>query len=379
VMLLNNEGLPLADSDIIDIGRLVAGDQAVLEEEFGNLLDFLAETPGDLKTVHIDNQIVSTITLDSSLVAPDMPWRLVVADDAGLIFANSNALSTAVLIVSLLVGGAVAAGLNVALQRMLRPFDRAAALAKDMIARDQGERALLLRVDTARLAGMTGYPEPDDPAELADQAIQHARDLIAASSDPLYKSKIEWELGGALAHAVFVAYVRRDHESSLQFADNAVALLEAAQEGRDITAVERFALGRLYFMAGSIHAIKRADHRAAISWYTKAGPLLSHPLPAAVRNQSGRTGEWLVSMGVSYWEQGDREQAIALTERGADLMKQAIGDGKLRRPALLVPFSNLASMHEQLGNTDKAKNYTELVTWIQTEEASETSSETNDE
>jgi hypothetical protein len=42
-------------------------------------------------------------------------------------------------------------------------------------------------------------------------------------------------------------------------------------------------------------------------------------------------------------------------------MEQAAGQGLLAKPALAVPYSNLASMHEQLGDMQEARRYSELA------------------
>src|SRR5690606_22176352 len=78
--------------------------------------------------------------------------------------------------------------------------------------------------------------------------------------------------------------------------------LEAGAKDRHGSPDDVFQLGRLYYRIGSLHAVQRSDHKTAVSWYEKAVPLLDRPLPATSRDQQGRYGEWLVSMGISYWE-----------------------------------------------------------------------------
>ena len=132
VLLLNSAGLPLADSEIVDVGALIAGSLPTTNTSLGTLLDFLAANPGILTSTNVNNQIVSTATIDNGLNAPDMPWRLVLADNSALIFSSTNTLSTAILILALVVGIIIAGGLNMALQRTLQPFERAAQLAQQL-------------------------------------------------------------------------------------------------------------------------------------------------------------------------------------------------------------------------------------------------------
>ena len=68
-----------------------------------------------------------------------------------------------------------------------------------------------------------------------------------------------------------------------------------------------------------------------------------------------------MTMGVSYWETGQREKAVELTEHGVTLMEQAIEQGSMAKSALNVPYSNLASMHRQLGQTEKAAHFQQLA------------------
>jgi hypothetical protein len=66
-------------------------------------------------------------------------------------------------------------------------------------------------------------------------------------------------------------------------------------------------------------------------------------------------GEKLVSIGVSMWETGQRDSALALTEEGADLIQKAVDEGTMSKEALAVPFENLADMHRALGNAEQAQ------------------------
>ena len=104
----------------------------------------------------------------------------------------------------------------------------------------------------------------------------------------------------------------------------------------------------------------RENHEEAVGWYEKARPLVSN-VKKSEFVVPRRTGEMLVSMGVSYWQRDEHDLAIELTERGAELMQQAIDAVVLDRPAIAVPYKNLASMHRALGESDKATQYTRLA------------------
>jgi hypothetical protein len=76
---------------------------------------------------------------------------------------------------------------------------------------------------------------------------------------------------------------------------------------------------------------------------------------------SGKQGETFVSMAVSYWETGNRREGLRLTNQGVRMMQTAADEGLLEKSALAIPYGNLASMHEQLGDGPEAKKFSELA------------------
>jgi tetratricopeptide (TPR) repeat protein len=164
----------------------------------------------------------------------------------------------------------------------------------------------------------------------------------------------------ALYDALQIYQMRDDHTTALQYGERAIAFLEQGDQ-RKHTASTAYLLGRLYFRLGAIHAIRDENHRAAITWFDKAIPLLEKPLPDDAMEDLGRHGETFVSMGVSYWESGQRDRAVELTQRGVELMEQAVEKGSLAPSALAIPYNNLASMHRQLGHNDTASRLEEMA------------------
>ena len=78
----------------------------------------------------------------------------------------------------------------------------------------------------------------------------------------------------------------------------------------------------------------------------------------------GRHGESFVSMGVSYWEIGQHEKAVSLTQKGITWMEEAVKQGLLARSSLVVPYNNLSAMHRKLGSNEKANHFQELASRI---------------
>jgi hypothetical protein len=72
-------------------------------------------------------------------------------------------------------------------------------------------------------------------------------------------------------------------------------------------------------------------------------------------------GEELVSMGVTYWQIGEKDRALDLTLNGATLTQQSVDRGVLPKTSLAVPYGNLATMYKQLGQVGDAAKYAELA------------------
>ena len=72
-------------------------------------------------------------------------------------------------------------------------------------------------------------------------------------------------------------------------------------------------------------------------------------------------GEELVSMGVTYWQVGEKDRALDLTLNGATLTQQAVDRGVLPKASLAVPYGNLATMYKQLGQASDAAKYADLA------------------
>jgi tetratricopeptide (TPR) repeat protein len=112
---------------------------------------------------------------------------------------------------------------------------------------------------------------------------------------------------------------------------------------------------------GAVYAVHEQDHTKAIVWYDKAVPLLTGPRPVSELYSPRREGEVLVSMGVTYWQQGQQARALEITQNGANLIELAVEDGILAKTSLSVPYGNLAAMYEQMGEATNATKYAEMA------------------
>ncbi len=226
--------------------------------------------------------------------------------------------------------------------------------ANEHIDKDGASREVLLSVYSTSLHCLLVLEGQGSPDKIADAAIQLGRDLIAQSDDEDFQSLVEWRLGTGLWYAAQVLQNQGLLDESLQLANNAEALLTAASHFREESAETTHHLAQLHFLMGAIHAIHKGDHAAATSWYDKAMPQLADPYPDSLLDERGLLGERLVSVGISLWESGRKNQAVSVTEEGLALISKAVKNGSFKKAALAVPYQNLAEMHRELGNEKQA-------------------------
>ncbi len=252
-------------------------------------------------------------------------------------------------------------------QKQVAPkwLSRGRALVEELISRDQGDPALRLVVYQNILSTAADLNNPDDPSRVLEDLLKEGRRQIATADDAANKVRLEWELGVALAEAVRLERLRGADKSALSLADDALVLLQQSAPQRQSTPSQRYTVGRLYFQIGSLYAVYRKDHSEAIEWYAKAHPMLSEDIPVGINAFPQLHGETFISMGVSYWKEGQRERAIELTEQGAEILQQAVVDGLVDAETLSIPYGNLASMHQQVGNESDAQAFAELATSLE--------------
>ncbi len=239
---------------------------------------------------------------------------------------------------------------------------RASEFADDFIRNDGGTAELRLRVAARGLAACVGLQGKADPAAWADQAIRVGKELADQAATPSQKQAIQRELGTALYDAVQVSQMRGDRDAVEKYGRQAIQALESLKPSKDRPA-DVYLLGRLYFRMGAVRSGGDQDHRAAVAWFDKAIATLEPVLSTALSSERARLGETLVTMGVSYWETGQQEKALQISQQGVDMMEKAVADGSLPTSVLEVPYKNLATMHRQMGQDDKAQRYAEKASF----------------
>jgi tetratricopeptide (TPR) repeat protein len=237
---------------------------------------------------------------------------------------------------------------------------RASTFAEEMIEAESAGPALRFRVATRALASCVGVRGEIDPTLWAENAVAAGQKMIQSVDDQTQKNGIAWDLGLALYDAVQIYQMRDEQDLALKTGQAAIGLLEQGRN-EQIQPADAHLLARLYFRLGTIYAVSKANHENAVGWFDKALPLFQQATDNVAPHEVGRLGETLVSMGVSYWEVGDRDRALELTETGVKLIEAAVEGRFVQKSVLEVPYSNLATMHRQLGQTEKAEKYLRMA------------------
>lgn len=246
-------------------------------------------------------------------------------------------------------------------ESLVQWLGRASGLAEDFIAKDGGSLELRLLIAQRALKAQSNLKPARDPSAWITEAEEAAQSLLAQSNDELWQQHIKWELGQAYIHALRIEHNRRETEAALKFSQLAIDNLAIGASSRQAVHASEQIVGQLYFQTGAVYAVHKLDHAKAVPWYDKAAPLLTNNRPASELYAPRREGEMLVSMGVSYWQTGNKVKALEITQKGVELVEAAVECGVLAKDTLAVPYGNLASIYEQMGESKNAAKYSELA------------------
>ncbi len=238
---------------------------------------------------------------------------------------------------------------------------RASGIAEERIASDAGGLELRLQVAREALEALAQLRPTKDPGPWITEAKETAEALLAECTDPLMRARIHWELGEAYQHAVRIEHVRGDAQQALAYGAVSINELSEGAAPRTTSPAAEMMVGQLYFYLGAVNAVHKQDHAEAVGWYDKGRDVLTAARPKSEFVVPRRDGEELVSMGVSYWSQDQKDLAIELTESGARMMERAVAAGVLDSDNLAVPYGNLATMYKKVENGAKALEYGRLV------------------
>ena len=242
-----------------------------------------------------------------------------------------------------------------------RWLERSSAFAEESIDNEAGSLELRLRVAEKALLAYSRMTPAMDPSSWIQEAEETVERLLDESDDPLFVSRVEWRLGMANYHALTLARARGKSTEALKYAKASIRYLDSGARLRQSTLEDNHLVGRLFYQTGAVHAVLLNDHREAVKWYDQAMPRLNRGLRSSLLADMRGHGDALVSMGVTYWESGDRKRAVQMTTAGSKVLQRAVDDRLLSENALAVAYGNLSLMHKQLGDTQQAQRYAERL------------------
>jgi tetratricopeptide (TPR) repeat protein len=243
-------------------------------------------------------------------------------------------------------------------------WERAENVAADLVSSEGRPVDLQIHVFLRALTASAALRGLVDPTPYAEKLLQLAPQVVPQSSQSFgQKSWREVRRRREIAQALYQAALTLQNagklEKAIEFAQQAAEYLEPiVSEGQNPEVSDQLLLGKIYFRIGAAYAVGKNDHTQAARWFDRALPRLTPELEEKLTPpERGTVGEMLVSMGVSYWEIGNRDLGYQLTERGVQLIEQAVQKGQLPRSALAAPYANLGTMERQRGNQAEADRY----------------------
>ncbi len=236
------------------------------------------------------------------------------------------------------------------------------SLTEHLVKNDYHDPMLALHVVHRSLDALTNITAAPELATWVERADNEAQALLENHKDSDMVDRIRYEWGMALFHATACARKTNEPADTIKLGERAHSVLKARPEGdvsqlRWETPAANAALAKLYFLLGNTQAIELTDHDSAIKWYLLS---LAHLEVDGVRERVGNLwfGERLVSIGLSYWQTGNKGEGIKLTKLGVRWIEESVDKNGTARQNLKIPYSNLAVMYKALGDTSLAEKIT---------------------
>jgi tetratricopeptide (TPR) repeat protein len=221
------------------------------------------------------------------------------------------------------------------------------------------DEALTLCVQEQILSAYMGVGGELDGEQIVEALTKTYNELMESNSDALFKQKVGWMTGSALYCAGRIAQQQGKSQDALRNATDAHHLLTTVIASRDVVVREEILVGDTCFLVGSLHAVYKTDHWEAVNWYERALKEYEQP---AVKDQimnHGLHGERLVSMGLSFWQSGDHQRGLQLTQEGTEMIEKAVEKEDYQSQVLAVPYGNLVAMYRHLENEKLAQQFAE--------------------
>ncbi len=250
-------------------------------------------------------------------------------------------------------------------------WERAEQVAADLVDNEGRPEEFRLYVVTRAINACTLLKGAVDPVPYADKLVELAGRIIPSSTAPgTPRPARESHWRRQLAHSLYdVAVLLQstgNSQKALPYCEKAAELLRPVVEDEvTVQPADRFLLGKIFFRVGASYALMQNNHQKAAEWFDKGRSYFDSELERRLSpSERGTLGEMLVSMGVSYWEVGQKDLAHELTKRGTQLVEEAVSSGRYPPSALAAPYTNLATMERQRGNIELAERYVQQARQI---------------
>ena len=250
-------------------------------------------------------------------------------------------------------------------QQKSRVIPKWMARAEAVVAECTGDKSvqqtLELQLCSGALAVAAGSADSTEPLPWVKRLLE-VRDRMGESvKDPWRRRQIDWDVGLGLLDALAAAQLRGDASDMLDNGTLTAAYLERGSEHRELTDQERKNVGDLLFRIGIMHSLQRGDHATAVTWFDRVIPLWDGNPKVESDREAGQLGESYVSMAISYWQVDRRDDALAISRRGVDMMVAAVDSKQLEERALAVAYGNLSTMYAEQGDDTQSQTYAEMA------------------
>ena len=238
---------------------------------------------------------------------------------------------------------------------------RSEAVVAECKAEQTVQQTLELQLCRGALAVAAGSADSFEPLPWVKRLLEVRDRMGETVKDPWRRRQIDWEVGLGLLDALAAAQLRGDASDMLDNATLTAAYLERGGEQRELTDKERKNAGDLLFRIGIMHSLQRGDHATAVTWFDRVIPMWEGNPRLDRDREAGQLGESYISMAISYWQVDRRDDAMALSRRGVDLMVAAVDSKQLEERSLAVAYGNLSTMYAEQGDETKSQTYAEMA------------------
>lgn len=180
---------------------------------------------------------------------------------------------------------------------------------------------------------------------------------LVQKGDSLLAQKARRGAADALTQVAMRQLKDGDHVGATKTFEAALAALTNRSQSDELEAANLRKLVDVLFARGVVDSVGTGDHEAASIWFRRMLSALDDPRVTPYPREATERGDQLVSIGVSFWQIGAKEDAIAVTERGLHYIDSAIAVGWADAADRLVAVENLKAMHQATGNTKAADAY----------------------